>query len=179
MIVSVRRLRSSDDRSGFRSGQVDLDRFFLRFAGQNQFRHHLGTTYVAVDENDLIVGFTTVSASQIEVDDLPLAKTKRLPQYPLPVLRLARLAIHEDSHGAGVGSVLLRAVFVLAHQMARDYGCVGVLVDAKAEAVDYYKRFGFFELDALRGELGDRPVPTIMFLELGAIPKVSDAPPGD
>ena len=56
MILSVRRLRSSDDRSRFRSGQVDLDRFFLRFAGQNQFRHHLGTTYVAVDEDDLIVG---------------------------------------------------------------------------------------------------------------------------
>jgi predicted N-acetyltransferase YhbS len=179
MIVSVRRLRSSDDRSGFRSGQVDLDRFFLRFAGQNQFRHHLGTTYVALDEDDRIVGFATVSASRIDVQDLPLAKAKRLPQYPLPVLRLARLATHEDSHGAGVGSALLRAVFVLAHQMARDYGCVGVLVDAKSEAVDYYERFGFFELDTLRGALGDRPAPTIMFLELGAIPKLSDAPPGD
>jgi len=179
MIVSVRRLRSSDDRSGFRSGQVDLDRFFLCFAGQNQFRHHLGTTYVAVDEDDLIVGFATVSASQIEVQDLPLAKTKRLPNYPLPVLRLARLAIHDDVQGSGVGSMLLRAVFVLAHQMARDYGCVGVLVDAKAEAVEYYKLFGFFELSTVRGELGDRPAPTIMFLELGAIPKISDAPPGD
>lgn len=179
MIVSVRRLRSTDDRSGFRSGQVDLDRFFLRFAGQNQFRHHLGTTYVAVNEDDLIVGFATVSASQIEVEDVPLAKTKRLPHYPLPVLRLARLATHEDFHGAGVGAMLLRAVFVLAHQMARDYGCVGVLVDAKAEAVEYYKRFGFFELDTLRGELGDRPAPTIMFLELGAIPEFSVAPPGD
>lgn len=178
MIVSVRRLRSSDDRSGFRSGQVDLDRFFLRFAGQNQFRHHLGTTYVAVDEDDLIVGFATVSASQIEIEDLPSTKTKRLPNYPLPVLRLARLATHGDFHGAGVGSLLLRTVLVLACQMARDYGCVGVLVDAKAEAVDYYERFGFFELDTLRGELGDRPIPRIMFLELGAIPKISDSSPG-
>jgi len=75
--------------------------------------------------------------------------------------------------------MLLRAVFVLAHQMARDYGCVGVLVDAKAEAVEYYKLFGFFELSTVRGELGDRPAPTIMFLELGAIPKISDAAPGD
>jgi predicted N-acetyltransferase YhbS len=179
MIVSVRRLRSSDDRNGFRSGQVDLDRFFLRFAGQNQFRHHLGTTYVAIDDEGLIVGFATVSASQIEVQNLPLAKSRRLPNYPLPVLRLARLAIHEDFHGKGVGSVLLRAVFALAHQMARDYGCVGVLVDAKSEAIDYYKRFGFFELSTLRGELGDRPAPAIMFLELGAIPRISEPPPED
>jgi predicted N-acetyltransferase YhbS len=179
MIISVRRLRSSDDRSTFRSGQVDLDRFFVRFAGQNQFRHHLGTTYVAIDQVDLIVGFATVSASQIEAQDLPLAKSKRLPNYPLPVLRLARLATHENFHGTGVGSALLRAVFILAHQMAKDYGCVGVVVDAKSEAVDYYKRFGFFELSTLRGELGDRPTPSIMFLELGAIPQIPDIPPGD
>src|SRR5690606_32401275 len=97
----------------------------------------------------------------------------------LPVLRLARLATHEDFHGVGVGSMLLRAVFVLAHQMARDYGCVGVLVYAKTEAVDYYKRFGFFELDPLLRELGERPAPIFLLVELGAIPKISDAPPGD
>ena len=179
MIVAVRRLRSSDDRSDFRSGQVDVDRFFTRFAGQNQFRHHLGTTYVAVDGDERVVGFATVSASQIEVEDLPQGKAKRLPKYPLPVLRLARLGIHEDFHGTGVGATLLRAVFVLAHQMARDYGCVGVLVDAKSEATEDYKRFGFFELRVLRGDLGDRPLPTIMFLELGAIPRSSEVPPGD
>src|SRR5690606_28017407 len=159
MMVSVRRLRSSDDRSRFRCGQVDLDRFFIRYAGQNQFRHHVGTTYVAVDEGDLIVGFATVSASQIAVENFPATKVKRLPNYPLPALRLARLAIQEESQGAGVGSILLRAVFALAHQMARDYGCVGVLVDAKPVAGDYYKRFGFFELSTIRGELGDRPAP--------------------
>lgn len=179
MIVSVRRLRASDDRSKFRCGQVDLDRFFVRYAGQNQFRHHVGTTYVAVDEGNLIVGFATVSASQIEVENLPATKIKHLPNYPLPVLRLARLAIQEQSQGTGVGSILLRAVFALAHQMARDYGCVGVLVDAKPDAVDYYERFGFFELSTLRGELGERPAPAIMFLELGAIPRISQLPSED
>lgn len=57
---------------------------------------------------DVIDGLSTVAASQIEVQDLPLAKTKRLPNYALPVLQLARLATHEDLHGTGVGSVLLR-----------------------------------------------------------------------
>lgn len=179
MNVSVRRLRASDDRSSFRSGQVDLDRFFVRYAGQNQFRHHVGTTYVAVDEAEQILGFATVCASQVDVQGFPAAKRKRLPNYPLPALRLARLAVHQDFHGKGVGSSLLRAVFILACQMARDYGCVGVLVDAKSDAIKYYKSFGFFEVTALRGGLGDRPEPTVMFLELGAIPKAADPPPGD
>jgi len=44
----VRRLSKADDRSQFRCGDADLDRFFHRYAGQNQFRHHNGTTFVAV-----------------------------------------------------------------------------------------------------------------------------------
>jgi len=48
--ITVRRLEPEDDRTNFRSGNVDLDRFFARYAGQNQFRHHIGTTYVAVDD---------------------------------------------------------------------------------------------------------------------------------
>jgi predicted N-acetyltransferase YhbS len=179
MNISVRRLRPSDDRTSFSCGQVDLDRFFVKYAGQNQFRHHVGTTYVAVDDADRVLGFATVAASQIEVQNLPIAKTKRLTSYPLPALRLARLAVYQQVQGVGVGSALLRAVFILARQMAHSFGCVGVLVDAKPDAIAYYKRYGFFELAALRGALGDRPEPTLMFLELGAIPKASDPPPGD
>jgi hypothetical protein len=46
--LTIRRLEPGDDRSGLDSGQIELDRFFQRFAGQNQFRHHLGVTYVAM-----------------------------------------------------------------------------------------------------------------------------------
>lgn len=42
--LTIRRLEPGDDRSGLDSGQIELDRFFQRFAGQNQFRHHLGVT---------------------------------------------------------------------------------------------------------------------------------------
>lgn len=91
-MLEVRLLRPGDDRSQFRSGQPDLDRFFARYAGQNQFRHHIGSTYVAVAGGE-IRGFMTVSPAQIAIDHLTLAQRKRLPHYPLPVLRLARLAV--------------------------------------------------------------------------------------
>jgi hypothetical protein len=42
--VQIRLLRADDDRTGFRSGSIELDRFIQRYAGQNQFRPHLGTT---------------------------------------------------------------------------------------------------------------------------------------
>lgn len=63
------------------------------------------------------------------------------------------------------------AAFVLAHTMADTTGCVGVVVDANPDAVAFYQQFGFIILDVLAGELGDRPAPQAMFLELGAIPK--------
>ena len=45
--MEIRALRPTDDRSSFQSGDEALDRFFHQYAGQNQFRHHLGITYVA------------------------------------------------------------------------------------------------------------------------------------
>ena len=55
-------------------------------------------------------------------------------------------------------------------QMAGRVGCIGVLVDAKPDAVQYYRQYGFEELEILEGALGDRPLPIPMFLPLGAVP---------
>ncbi len=169
MALSVRKLAPDDDRTAFRSGNVDLDRFFSRYAGQNQFRHHIGTTYVVVDEAGGILGFATVSASELAPAALPVSRQKRFPKYPLPVLRLARLAVDDRAKGRGVGALLVRMVLSLARQMAGDFGCVGVVVDAKVEAIPFYERLGFLRLEVIAGELGDRPQPLAMFLEIGQL----------
>lgn len=168
MAVEVRRLREEDDRASFSSGDDDLDRFFRRYAGQNQFRSHLGTTWVAADGRRLL-GYATVSSGSLEIDRLPAAARKRLPRHPLPILRLARLAVDGASQGRGVGHLLLRAVFQLALKMADDYGCVGVVVDAKERAAAFYARFGFFELEAVEGLLSTRPQPRALFLPIDEI----------
>lgn len=166
--MEIRALREQDDRAAFKSGDPDLDRFFLKFAGQNQFRHHVGTTYVAVAD-DVIYGFATVSMGHVEIDELPATMAKRLPRYPLPVLRLARLAVGKAAQGQGVGGALLHAVFRLALTQADAVGCVGVVVDAKPQAVAWYERYGFIPLPVLEGESAARPRPLPMFLPLTTI----------
>lgn len=165
--LTVRKLTPDDDRSQFRSGNPDLDRFFSLYAGQNQFRHHIGTTYVAVDDRGVIAGYATVAASELSPETMSASRRKRLPRYPVPVLRLARLAVSEACKGQGIGSLLLRHAFDLATRLASDVGCVGIVVDAKPDAIAFYERLGFIPLSLVSGELGDRPQPVPMFLELG------------
>jgi len=138
--IEIRTLRKSDDRSSFCSGNIDLDRFFQRFAGQNQFRHHIGTTYVAIADKQ-IAGFVTISSGEMVTEALQTAIKKRLPNYPLPVLRMVRLAVDEKFQGTGLGERLLKTVFLLALDMRKRYGCVGVVVDAKPEAIGYYNLY--------------------------------------
>jgi GNAT superfamily N-acetyltransferase len=162
-VIEIRALREQDDRGSFRSGDEDLDRFFRQFAGRNQFRHHLGVTYVAVDGQN-ILGFATVAAAHVEIDQLPATVRRKLPQYPLPVLRLARLAIDQSAQGEGLGLQLLRFVFRLALQMADDYGCVAFIVDARPDAVAFYAKYGFLAVDPLEGGSDARPAQALLFL---------------
>ncbi|MHC4973772.1 MAG: GNAT family N-acetyltransferase [Planctomycetota bacterium] len=163
--MEIRALRATDDRTAFRSGDADLDRFLVKYAGQSQFRHHIGSTYVA-DEDGRILGYATVAPGQLEFEDLPQARRKKLPRYPLPVLRLARLAVDLAAQGQRVGTTLLRFVFRLALRLADEYGCAGVVVDAKPGAVSFYEGLGFFPLELLEGHGAARPVPTSMFLPI-------------
>ena len=172
--MEIRPLREDDDRSSFRSGDPDLDRFFARYAGQNQFRLHIGTTYVAAD-GKRILGFSTVAPSHIEAEDLPESIRRKFPGYPLPILRLARMAVDEAAQGRGVGSGLLRFVFVLARKMSSEYGCVGVVVDAKPNAADFYARYGFANLPVIEGESTSRPPSSPMFLSIHEIASAGGA----
>lgn len=176
-MIEIRALREADDRTSFRSGDPDLDRFFHRFAGQNQFRHHLGVTYVAVEDRR-ILGFATVAPGHVEIAGLPSAARAKLPRYPLPVLRLARLAVDASATGAGLGKALLRFVLELAARMADDFGCVGVIVDAKRGAVDFYAKHGFIPVEAVEGQAEARPRPMPMFLATRAIKAALGAPTG-
>ncbi|MBX3229091.1 MAG: GNAT family N-acetyltransferase [Labilithrix sp.] len=171
--MEIRALRPNDDRSLFQSGDEALDRFFRRYAGQNQFRHYLGVTYVAIDA-DRVLGFATVAPRHIDIEDLPERARKKLPRYPLPVLGLARLAVDKSAQSMGLGGRLLRFVLELAVRMADEVGCAGIVVDAKPGAVDFYAKYGFAPFDLLEGQSEARPLPTPMWLPIQAIKIAGD-----
>lgn len=166
--VEIRPLREGDDRNDFSCGQNDLDRFFQHYAGQNQFKLHLSVTYVAV-LNERVVGFATVAAGSLERASVPSVRLrKRLPAYPLPVVRLARLGVDRRAQGHGIGQALLRHVLSIGVHQRDSVDCVGVVTDAKPDAVAFYENLGFERL-AVVGEGLLHGEPTPMFLPVESV----------
>lgn len=163
--VLLRPLRREDDRSGFQCGNAVLDRFFQQYAGQNQFRLHVAVTHVAVLEGR-IVGYATLSGGTLERPTLPDERLRRrLPVYPLPVVRLARLAVDLRAQGHGIGRALLRHALQVALAQREALGCVGLVVDAKPQASGFYQALGFLPLEGVQGLEPDEPKPMFLALE--------------
>lgn len=168
MAFAVRLLRKDDDRSSFRSGDPDLDRFFAQYASQNQFRHRIASTYVA-ENTGRIVGYATVTAGVLETATLARLEGRKFPPYPLPLLKLARLASDERERGKGIGKGLLRHVLEIALRMSQQIGCVGVFTEAKTEARSFYEGNEFVHLETIERASKAIEMPTPMFLSLRKI----------
>jgi hypothetical protein len=58
----------------------------------------------------------------------------------------------------------MRTVFSVSIKLREKLGCVGVVVEAKPGAKNYYSRHRFVELEVIQGVLEERPSPKPMFL---------------
>jgi len=91
-----------------------------------------------------ILGYYSLSAAQLLLTNLQEADRKHLPNYPVPAIRMGRLAVSASEQGKGHGD------YLLAHAVARCLGLrdqLGVrvlLVDALHErAARFYRAYGF------------------------------------
>ncbi len=172
MEIEIRKLEKRDSRADFSSGDIEIDRFFIKYAGQNQFKHKIGVTYIAVETaTQKIAGYATVSSSSLNISQLEITEYKKLPKYPLPILRIARLGVDERYQKRGIGKMLLKKMLYLALELEKLAGCLGVFVDAKDSAVDFYKKFGFEIVPVKNGKLPVKPEQKLMYLSLKTIKK--------
>ena len=88
---AVEALDTRHDRRGFSCGDSELDGYLKRFARQHAAAK-VSRTYVAAN-GATILGYYSLAMSAIRKDQLPDDYQSRFPNYPLPVARLARLAV--------------------------------------------------------------------------------------
>lgn len=142
MVVQIERLAANHQRGRFDCGEPALNEFLQRQASQLE-RRGFGKTYVALAADGIeVVGFVTLSAGQAGSQNLsPLLK---LPRYPTPILRIARLAVTRSQQGQGTGQHLMSFALLLALEFSSQVGLYAVVVDAKnAKAKAFYVTLGF------------------------------------
>lgn len=144
----IESLRRDHGRDEFGCGEPALNNYLSRFALQN---HESGVarTFVAVHESapTLILGYYSLTGGMIDKANLPPTATGRLPNYPLSIARLARLAVDRGQQGKRLGEDLLFDALFRCLRVAEDMGIFAVVIDAKHEkAKAFYSRY---EFDAL------------------------------
>ena len=133
------------DRAGFHCGVPALDDYLHKYAAQQNAKG-INTVFVLVDDAapSKILGFYTLSAAPVGVQQLSDAERKKLPRYPVPCFRMGRLARTIENRGAGLGEVLIGCAVDRCLHARSLVGAYALLVDAKDEkAKSFYERYGF------------------------------------
>lgn len=132
-------------RSGFSCGVAALDDYLRRRAGQH-LRDGVATTHVLIDDAQpaRILGYCALSAAQLHLHELRQEDRKHLPAYPVPAMRMGRLAVAALEQGQAYGPMLLGHAVHLALSVRQTMGVRVLIVDAKDEnAAAFYERYGF------------------------------------
>ncbi|TAG43845.1 MAG: GNAT family N-acetyltransferase [Betaproteobacteria bacterium] len=152
---------TTHDRAAFDCGVPALNEYLQRFALQ-QSKKGITAVHVLVDSRapSVILGYYTLSAAQIDVDQLSPEQQRKLPRYPLPCFRMGRLAASADHHGRGIGKLLVGCAVDRCLQARKQVAAYALIVDAKDErAKSFYLHYGFVAL---------RDHPLTLFLGLGS-----------
>ena len=133
------------DRAGFTCGVPELDDYLHRFAAQHR-RKGISTVFVLTDPAapNVILGYYTLSAAQVDVGRLIDADRKKLPRFPVPCFRMGRLACRADRQGEGLGKLLIGCAVNRCLQAQMQVAAFALIVDAKSLAAErFYRLYGF------------------------------------
>ena len=128
----VRKLAAAGAVESFDCGQGALNQFLQRFALVNQ-KSNSAQTYVSC-HSGTVVGFYSLAVGSVEPSAAVPRVTKGIPQHPMPVMILARLAVDSQYQRAGLGKALLKDALLRTAQAADIAGIRALLVHAKDES---------------------------------------------
>jgi GNAT superfamily N-acetyltransferase len=129
------------DRSRFNCGDEALNIYLKTQASQDMRRGFAQVIVGTVPGSDKIVGYYTLSAASVNLNDVDGAWRDKLPRYgQIPAVLLGRLAVTEEVQGQGLGELLL--VDAIRRADRNELGWAFFLVKAKHEqAAEFYRRF--------------------------------------
>jgi predicted GNAT family N-acyltransferase len=156
LAIAVEELDSKrHDRAGFDCGVEILNRYLKTLATQHRAKG-IATTFVLIDSDEpaRILGYYSLSAATLSFEKLTDADRKGLPAYPIPAVRIGRLASAASARGRGLGELLLQNAVKRILEARSTLGVFAVVVEAKdASAEAFYRKYGFRLCDAQSRQL--------------------------
>ena len=138
----VRKLAGADAVESFDCGLPALNQFLHRFALVNQ-KSDSAQSYVCC-HTGVVVGFYSLAVGSVEPATATPRVVKGIPQHPVPVMILARLAVDLKHQRVGLGKALLKDALQRTAQAADIAGIRALLVHAKDDtARQWYLNWGF------------------------------------
>src|SRR5690606_34285010 len=116
-----------------------------RYAQQHR-RRGISNVYVLVQgaAPDIILGYYTLSAAEVDASMLGQAERRKLPRYPVPCFRMGRLACRADHRGRGLGKLLIGCAVDRCLKARVQVAAYALIVDAKDDAARaFYAHYGF------------------------------------
>ncbi len=153
MTYSIRPLDADAQTAEFECGEKALDEYLQRYASQD-IKRGVARVFVAspAKQPQVVAGFYTLGAASVATETLPEKWRKKLPRYPVPVALLGRLAVGQQSHGQGLGSILLVDACKRVAAASETLAVAAIVADAKfPKAAAFYQHFGFIELPGQPG----------------------------
>ncbi len=123
-------------------GYSGLNEFLKRYALVNA-RRGSSQTYV-VHRRGAVVGYYSIAPGSVQKAEAPERIGRGLANYQIGVILLARLAVHNDEHGGGLGAALLKDALVRIERAADIVSGRATLVHAmNATARAFWEKYGF------------------------------------
>ena len=151
-------LNDSHNIKSFDCGNTTLNSWLKQIARQHNEKG-VSSTFVSVANvtSDEILGFYAISLAELANSNLPAQFAKRLPNK-VPVFRLGRLATATVHQGKGIGEFMLFDAIERVTRISGEVGGIGLIVNAKDSAVEFYHRYGF-------EQMADHPQNLILLLK--------------
>jgi ribosomal protein S18 acetylase RimI-like enzyme len=164
----IRKLEITDSVQRFKTGKESFLplKTFLQKQAKHFQQSSIAQTYVAVTRDDAILGFITLTCSEIDLQNgYELADCSAANHYAfLPAVKIARLAVDSRFRHYGIGTTLVDyAIALIQDKIADNVGCRFVVTDAKIEAIEFYEKQGFILLDSEGNQHAEQ---RLMFLDL-------------
>ena len=128
-------------------------------------KKRLAAVYVLTPDGKTIAGYYMLSPYSVRLDKIPEEIARKLTRMPeVPATLLGRLARSSVFRGQGIGEILLADALKRSLANSTRVASWTVMVDAKdANAVAFYKKYGFIEIPA---------TPSRLFLPMETIAKL-------